>query len=54
MYVPTRVYLKGYPESFGPVLDFGRQNSTLQAELGDLLPDFTAEEWAIVKGSSDL
>jgi len=32
----------------------GHLNKTLKEELGDLLPDFTDEEWKVVKGSSDL
>jgi hypothetical protein len=32
----------------------GHLNTTLKEELGDLLPDFTDEEWKVVKGSSDL
>jgi hypothetical protein len=32
----------------------GHLNQTLKEELGDLLPDFTDEEWKVVKGSSDL
>jgi len=33
---------------------YGHLNKTLKEELGDVLPEFTEEEWKVVKGSSDL
>lgn len=39
---------------FADPIYLGRINPTIKAIAGDAYPDFTPEEWKIIRGSSDL
>jgi hypothetical protein len=36
------------------MVDLGHFPESISKELGDKMPTFTEEEWALIKGSSDL
>jgi hypothetical protein len=36
------------------VIDLGKFPDSLKSEFGEHAPSFTGEEWALVKGSSEL